>query len=513
MGDSSSRQIRFGVVFSYVNIGVQVIVSLLYTPFLIRMLGQREYGLFSIAFSAIGLFSILDMGLGNANIRYTALYRASGEADKEKTLHGTLFMVYSVIGMVGFLLGMVFLANIERFFGNNMSGAEVDRLKSMFLCIIVSLSISFPLSVFGCIIRGYERFVFAKITDLLRIVLIPLLSVGLLLSGYRSVAVIAAISAMSVVLLLINAIYCLRALKIKLDFKGFELGFLKEILAFSFFVFLGTLAYNIDNSSNQFVLGIVSGSVMVSVYALAYNLVINFTTLSLSVSAVFLPAITKIPHDENRFSRYNGYFIAIGRLQFYILALFYLGFVFFGRQFISLWAGPGFEDSYYVSLILMSTLGIYLVQTAGKSILEAMNQHQFRSVMHLLMCVVNIALSFWLSSRYGAIGAAVSLALVWLLGFGVTLNIFYAKKIRLRIGDFWLQLLKIVPSFIPALAFAFLYLRFHNADTWLNLGLGAVLFALVYCLSIVLFSFNEFEKQTILEPVLRRISRKRKMLS
>ena len=234
---------------------------------------------------------------------------------------------------------------------------------------------------------------------------------------------------------------------------------------------------------------------MVSVYALAYNLVINFTTLSLSVSAVFL-LITKIPHDENRFSRYNGYFIAIGRLQFYILALFYLGFVFFGRQFISLWAGPGFEDSYYVSLILMSTLGIYLVQTAGKSILEAMNQHQFRSVMHLLMCVVNIALSFWLSSRYGAIGAAVSLALVWLLGFGVILNIFYVKRSAAD-RDFWLQLLKIVPHLS-----LLLLSRFSTCGFTMRTP-GSIWVWGQYCLPwfiayIVLFSFNEFEKQTIL---------------
>lgn len=501
---NSTSQINQGVVFSYINIGAQIIVSLLYTPILIRMLGQKEYGLFQIAFSAIGLFSILDLGLGNANIRYTALYRASGEKQKESRLHGMFFIIYSLIGIIGFSLGMWFCSQVSHIFDSNMSLDEVTRLRTMLTFVVASLSLSFPLSVFGFIIQGYERFVFFKLVALVRILLVPLASVALLYAGYRSVGVIAVISIVNVVLLIVNTIYCFSSLRVKLSFRNPDWGILKEIMAYSLFVFLGVLAYHVNNSSNQFILGIVAGARQVSVYALAYNLVIYFMILAKAISGVFLPAFTRIPRDGNETALYNKYFTSIGRLQFYVLALFYMGFVFFGRSFITLWAGPGFENSYYVCLILISSLSVYLVQTAGQSVLQALNKHQFSSMLFLAASLISIAISFWLSGLWGAIGAATSLGVTWLIGYGLIMNVFYGLKIGLRMVEFWKQIVRILPALLPAIILGVIISNVADIDSWLKLGGGVMMFSLVYILCVIRFSFNSFENSLIPAP-LRKI--------
>lgn len=494
-------QIKQGVIFSYVNIGAQIIVSLLYTPFLIRMLGQREFGLFSIAFSAIGLFSILDLGLGNANVRYTALYRASGEKQKESELHGTFFLLYSAIGIIGLILGLWLCSKVDLLFGKNMSLDEITRLRTMLTFVVASLSLSFPLSVFGFIIQGYERFVFVKLVELIRIILVPVTALSLLYAGYRSVGIIAVISIVSVFLLILNTIYCFSVLKVSLTFKRLNWRLLREILGYSLFVFLGVLAHRLDYSSNQFVIGIVSGAEQVSVYALAFNLVIYFIVLARAISGVFLPAITRIPRDGKEIGQYNRYFVSIGRLQFYVLALFYAGFLFFGKQFISLWAGTGFENSYYVCLILISSLSIFLVQTAGQSILQAVYKHQFSSVLFMAASFVSVALSFWLSGLWGALGAALSLGLAWFISHGIILNIFYSRKIGLQIGYFWMQILRIAPALIPALMTGLIITRMFRINNWVNLGLGILVFSVVYVISVVRFSFNSFEKELIIAPI------------
>ena len=43
MNDSEQR--KSGAILSYVSIILATLVQLIYTPFLIRMLGQSEYGL------------------------------------------------------------------------------------------------------------------------------------------------------------------------------------------------------------------------------------------------------------------------------------------------------------------------------------------------------------------------------------------------------------------------------------------------------------------------------------
>ena len=72
---NESKQRKVGAILSYVSIIVNTLIQLLYTPLLIRKLGQSEYGLYSLVASIIGYLTIMDLGFGNAIIVYTAKYR------------------------------------------------------------------------------------------------------------------------------------------------------------------------------------------------------------------------------------------------------------------------------------------------------------------------------------------------------------------------------------------------------------------------------------------------------
>ena len=54
------NQIKAGAALNYVIIGINALVGLLYTPYMLRMLGQNEYGLFSLVASVISYLTILD---------------------------------------------------------------------------------------------------------------------------------------------------------------------------------------------------------------------------------------------------------------------------------------------------------------------------------------------------------------------------------------------------------------------------------------------------------------------
>ena len=82
------NQRRWGAILSYVNIVATVVVGLLYTPIMLRLLGQSEYGLYSLIGSVVGYLSVLDMGLGNTIVRYTAKNRVDGTEQKEAELNG-----------------------------------------------------------------------------------------------------------------------------------------------------------------------------------------------------------------------------------------------------------------------------------------------------------------------------------------------------------------------------------------------------------------------------------------
>ena len=43
------NQLRIGVLLSYINLGISCIIPFVYTPIMLRILGQSEYGLYSLA--------------------------------------------------------------------------------------------------------------------------------------------------------------------------------------------------------------------------------------------------------------------------------------------------------------------------------------------------------------------------------------------------------------------------------------------------------------------------------
>lgn len=60
------NQLKAGAALNYVSIILNMVVGLIYTLFMLRMLGLSEYGLYSLAASIIAYLAVLDLGFDNA---------------------------------------------------------------------------------------------------------------------------------------------------------------------------------------------------------------------------------------------------------------------------------------------------------------------------------------------------------------------------------------------------------------------------------------------------------------
>ena len=128
---NSGSQLKIGAILNYAIIVLNTVVGLLYTPYMLRMMGQSEYGLYSIVASVISYLTILDLGFGNAIIRYTAKYRAENKVKEQYEMFGMFFVLYSVIGVISFLIGLGLYFNVDVLFQNSMSIDELSDRKSV----------------------------------------------------------------------------------------------------------------------------------------------------------------------------------------------------------------------------------------------------------------------------------------------------------------------------------------------------------------------------------------------
>ena len=501
------NQIKAGAVLNYVILALNALAGLLYTPFLLRMLGQSEFGIYSLAASVIAYLSMLDAGFGNAVIRYTAKYRAEGKSSEQYKLFGLFTILYVIIGFLTLCLGLILYFNLGSMFGDTLNPVELERSKVIILLMVINLAFSFPLSIYGAIIFAYENFIFLRVMQIWRIVVNIVVMIFLLTLGYKAVAMVVLQTVLNFIVLGANVWYSRRKLNVRVHFGRFDVSLLKEIAIYSFWIFLNVIMDRIYWSTGQFILGMVSGTIAVAVFSVAIHLEGIYMSFSTAISSVFLPRVTKLVVKSDNKKEISDLFIRTGRIQYCILAFVLVGFIIFGRPFIDLWAGPGYSEAYEITLLFFISLTIPLMQNLGITILQARNQMKFRSLLYIVIAVVSLLFQYPLAKFYGGIGCAWAISVALLFGQGLIMNIYYNRHQGIDIFHFWREILKM--TIVPAIAviIGVVALRYVEVTSISRLFIVMVVFMILYLPAFWLFAMNKYERNLIKSPIMKIIRR------
>lgn len=498
----AANQLKAGATLNYVVILLNALVGLIYTPYMLRMLGQSEYGLYSLVASVISYLTVLDLGFGNAIIRYTAKFRAEKKIKEQYEMFGMFLILYFIIGIVAFVVGLALYFNVDNMFSDTMNVVELCHARVMMLILVFNLAFTFPLSIFTSIITAYERFVFPKVVNIIRIVLNTAIMIVLLSMGYKAVAMVVLQTIFNLVTLLLNYIYCKKKLKIEIHFGKFQWGFFKEVSIYSFWIFLNVIMDRIYWSTGQFVLGALSGTIAVSIFAVAIQLEGMYMQFSTAISSVFLPRVTGMVSLGKNSKEISDLFVRTGRIQYIVMGFILFVFITFGKQFIMLWAGNEYEEAYPITLLFFVSLLVPLIQNLGITILQARNQMKFRSILYIVIAFIALLFEILLTKQFGSIGCAVAIAGALIIGQGIIMNIYYCRRQDLDVLIFWKEISKM--SFVPIITSSFaLYIthKFVLIDTWEKLVVGIFIYSLIYIPLFYAFSMNNNEKKMVLSPL------------
>lgn len=495
------NQLKAGAVLSYLSMGIGYLVSIVYTPIMLRLLGQSEYGLYNLVASVVAYLGVLNFGFGSAYMRYYSRYKVKEDKEKIATLNGMFLIIFSIIGLIAVIAGTILAMNTELIFGSKLTSSELSRAKVLVMILVINLAVSFPNIVFTSYITANEKFVFQKLVQMIRTVINPFVVLPILLMGYGSVGMVVTTTILNVAIEVINAIYCIRKLKMKFYFKRFDFILMREMTVFSSFIFINMIIDQINWNVDKFILGRFHGTVSVAVYGLAAQLNSYYLSMASTISSVFIPRVHRLVACSKDNDNLTKLFTKIGRVQFIMLSLISSGLVFFGKPFIKMWAGNNYSDSYLIALILIIPVTIPLIQNIGIEIQRAKNMHQFRSWIYFFIALINLVISIPLSRMFGGIGAAIGTAIALLVGNGLIMNWYNHVKVGLDMKYFWKQILSFSPALIFPLLFGILINMFINLYSMVNfLGFG-IIYVLVFCISMWFIGMNQYEKNLIGKPI------------
>lgn len=506
---NEKSQLKIGVILNYINIGLGNLIPIFYTPIMLNLLGQSEYGLYKLSSSITSYLSLISFGIGTAVTRYLIKYKIQGEREKEEQILGLFILIFRVIAALAFVIGFLLTMNLKVWYAHSLDINQLSRMQILVFLMTCNMSISFLSAPYISIATAHEEFVFVQSTNIILTCIAPIANLIALYMGFASVGMAISSLAINIFVQIIYILFVRYIMQIRAKYKHIPIYLLKEILGFSFWIFVSNVVGQLYNATDSVMIGAVPE--LATKGTAIYNIGIVFVNIvgamSTGLSGVLTPKTNRMVFSGQSEAQLTDFAIQIGRLQAYIVALFVTGFIAFGKPFICFYTGKAYMDAYWVAILIMIPNMIPPVQNIFLNIIIAQNKHQFRSLVYLGIALLNVIGTWILLKPMGIIGAALVSGIALFIGAGIVMNLYYWKKIGLEIPRFWKEVGKI---FIwPCIMCVCVLIIAYFVDLYKvsNMLSGIALYTIIFIIFNWKFIMNQYEKEIIILPIKRLIKK------
>ncbi|MBD3242858.1 MAG: oligosaccharide flippase family protein [Chitinivibrionales bacterium] len=431
---------------NWTSIAVHMAVGFLLTPVIIQSVGKTGYGIWTIVHSFVGYYGLLNLGVRSAIMRYVARDAARGDVKALNETVDTAAVVFLITGTVAALLSFILARPLTAFFDIS------DEYRRIFIVVVwvlgISTAVEFLSSVLAAILSAYEKYVAINIVNVLSYLGRAVLIVIALRSGGGVAELAYATLAMAAAILISKFIICRRGIPdIGLSLRRARWSTLKMLLGYG----LATIVMNVVNMMRTRLDSVVIGRWVdieaVAVYGVAAQIIQYFYSLVNTGVGVVTPRFARLDgtqrHQEMRrlFRRslYVGGLLAFGGGMMAAV---------FGRAFIALWVGDGFQAAVPVLWVLLASYTLGLAQSSGYGLMLARDRHRVFARIMVIEAMANVALSIVLAPRLGILGVALGTAIPMLVVKLLVQPIYVCRVARVSLREYVAPLA--VPAFVAA---------------------------------------------------------------
>ena len=505
----NTKQIKAGAILSYILIIVNTLYGLIFTPFLIKVLGDGQYGVYKIVASLTSSVTILDLGIGSTILRYISKHNAEKNKQAIENFSAMGVIQAGVLSAGMLIICVVVYLFIDKLYGSSLTFEELIKAKELFrLFAIILILNTFEKVVFN-IISGCEHYAFSNSLKLIRIILKVVLAV-LLLSRFSNSALLLWIDIGTIILtILLQLFFVRKKMQLKIRLTKWDWAVFKQSFRYTILMFIQSIATQINGNLDNVVIGAFNGANAVAIYSIGLQLYAMYEQFALAFSDLMLPTVSKQIADGADNEALENTVIKVGRFEFVMLGGALCGFAILGKEFITLWLGVDYHFAWTVGLVLMIPTTVPLIQNVCLSILRAKNKMGFRTIVVTCMAVLNLLITVVGVKYYGPIAACIGTAIGLIFANIIAMNVYYVKVLKLNVFRIFKGVLhKTLFCCIISSIALLLANHFIVGATWGLFIIKALIFCIVYFLTLVAFGFNSSEKE-VLFGKLRRFTQSR----
>jgi O-antigen/teichoic acid export membrane protein len=405
---AGGRRLVSGVAWNALGRGLPLLLALALTPLLVGQLGIERWGLFTLALALVGVFGMLDLGVGPALTRALSERIGAGKREGEAELiAGALAALVASSAVFAALAWWGIRPLVESVL--NVPPALVDEAIAAMRVLVAAAPLVVANAALWGVLAAHQRFRAANLVTI-PVSIFYYLGPVLVLTVWDSL--VGAMLAL-VACRLVNTVsylWLVRPLVPGLRLGAIRLAPVLPLLRFGGWMTFSSALTQALLYADRFLIGAMLTLSAVAFYATPLDLVLRFWILPVAVAQALLPALA------SSFRALPAETVALFRKAVLLIAAIVLPaavvLVAFAHPALDLWLGREFADGGGDVLRILG-VGILFncVAFAPGSLIEAVGRPDLTARFALAQAVVFVPLSALLLMLIGIEGAAMAWAL------------------------------------------------------------------------------------------------------
>jgi len=495
------RKIIRNVFANWFAHAVTIVVAFFLMPFIIRQLGDNDYGIWILAFSLTGHLGVLDLGLRPIIVRYVAKYSALKDDQKINEVINSTLAAFTIIGVAVLLVSIVLSLLSSRLF--NVPPESYSDLRIVIILAGINLAMTFPFGVFNATIAAFQRFDLSSVIKISMYLTRSLFIVIFLSSGGGLITLGIIYVSTHLVEYLWRLKLCYRIypeLKISLTYANRKT--LKMVTSFGIYGFIIALSTQIAYQSDSIVIGAFISAGAITYFAIGSNLIQYLQNIVSLLNTTLTPVASSL-EAQQEFGLLKKLLIVGTRYCALIVLPIATTYIVLGQEFIRLWIGPEYapSSSRVLTILTIAYIG-YLSQFIVGAIFYGLGKVKVFAIGSIAAALANLALSLLLVKPYGIYGVAWGTTIpLALYTYGVQ-PIYICHLLKVKYLDYFrMSYLTPILAMIPFTLIIIAIERYIQLDSLPEFGVYIVSASLVFALISFRFAVEPDHRKAVIQKI------------
>jgi O-antigen/teichoic acid export membrane protein len=415
---------------------VNFAAAIIATPIFISYLGQASYGVWLLLMNIWVLMALFDMGVFLAFVRFIADDFSADDRQSALATTANSLSLYSLLGLLVLALYFVLILTVDRLL--NIPPELHEAARWALVPLGVTSALGLPSRTFEGILFAREKIYMLNWVRIAAAVLRVLLIVAFLDQGWGLMGIALGHSAATLVEYMTINWFGWREMPYKGWLRlGWDRPLMRRLVSYAGDIMFAVAAGKARLQAPSLMLGALSSAVAVAIFGVGLRLLNQAMDL---VSAVVTSAQPRFSSLESAhdYDAWRAIFMRTSFYTSYIAGYLCLGILLLAKPFIHVWLGPDFAVSAEVAMILAIPFGLYMALYPCEAVLVSLRTQRSLGWLCLGELAV-LLLTGWLSfSRWGALGAAWSLAASLVILRPWWLSFYVCRRLDMSWSGFWL---------------------------------------------------------------------------